>query len=721
MSEFGKDASGGYQPHRADEAQGSPAPHLLGGDLAAKRRIALEAGRDHLQQHQASDGVWQGRAVTSVSATARFVLLQHWLDDGNFPSVASAVQSLHDSRQPDGGWAECGNASGNFDLDASVMAYLALVVHSGQNNRSSATKASLASARDAIIAGGGLPNCDALSRYWLALFGIIDYAECPLVAPEAIRWPSYFVDSLKRLGHWVRAIQVPLSILSSQRPIKILNWDLSLNELYLGGERVRLNRLPRGGSVPSGAAGAFGSGLRLLNKFQIKPWKRSSLSAATDWITANASGDDGLVGSWDGTMLGIVALISRGFRRKNQPVSDLLLSLHHSMVAADGGDGISLPAFHAPTLDTAVSILGIAASSREEGSPKLRSAVEWLLSREITSPGEWAQRVSVEPSGWCREFSNRRFANIPATAMVLQALREQFSENPPSSLVTDDSMVAIIRANSLNLAHRQIAVLDRVAAASRRGRRWLLTLQNPDGGWGHSQQTVTRGRIRTPAEWQSLHDCSTAASTGRVLQSLGAWEMASGQTSVDQAISWLRRNQHADGYWPGRYDASDLESTCAVIGGLRAVGLPRRDTDFQQAAAWCLSMQRDDGGWRCDHDSNAKSTDNRPSDVLATAWALRALVAAGHRDQPTVLRGLHWLLNQQQSDGHWEVGLEHDWSGTVGHRKVGNRVPSLGFRTTVLANAYAMLAIHAFEPHRTKQRANRRGSSSRSSRSTNPR
>jgi squalene-hopene/tetraprenyl-beta-curcumene cyclase len=98
---------------------------------------------------------------------------------------------------------------------------------------------------------------------------------------------------------------------------------------------------------------------------------------------------------------------------------------------------------------------------------------------------------------------------------------------------------------------------------------------------------------------------------------------------------------------------------------LRAADVGRQDAVIQAAAAWLLGEQRDSGGW-CGHARDPNVADeniahqDRPwklgfesISVIHTAWALLALVAAGHGDGPSVRRGMQFLLDHQQTAGNW--------------------------------------------------------------------
>jgi squalene-hopene/tetraprenyl-beta-curcumene cyclase len=206
-------------------------------------------------------------------------------------------------------------------------------------------------------------------------------------------------------------------------------------------------------------------------------------------------------------------------------------------------------------------------------------------------------------------------------------------------------MVAMIRAQNVSLARQQMAVLDRVAAASRRARRWLLAMQHPDGGWGLNECQTVRCLWPDPSPLSPfpLHDPPTAATTGRVLQALGSWEMRSGQAAIDRGIAFLRRTQHESGKWTAGHPSTDLWSTWNAIAGLRAVGISHRDRSINNAVCWLRNRQRPEGGW-----GSGVAT----ACPLQTAWAVLALLAAGCNDQ-TVADGVRLLIDRYDGCHGW--------------------------------------------------------------------
>ena len=174
------------------------------------------------------------------------------------------------------------------------------------------------------------------------------------------------------------------------------------------------------------------------------------------------------------------------------------------------------------------------------------------------------------------------------------------------------------------LALRTLGAPDSLAIAL--GVRWLLDLQNTDGGI----PTFCKG-------WDALpFDRSSPDLTAHALRAFAAWPQDPRiRRATRRALKFLARTQHPDGAWsplwfgnqhaPG--EANLTYGTANVLGALPPG--PARDA----AIHWLLAAQNTDGSW-----GGATRT---PSSIEETAVAVAALVDAG---QPAaVQRGLDWL------------------------------------------------------------------------------
>ena len=192
------------------------------------------------------------------------------------------------------------------------------------------------------------------------------------------------------------------------------------------------------------------------------------------------------------------------------------------------------------------------------------------------------------------------------------------------------------------------------------GVKWLLDLQNRDGGW----PTFCRG-------WGALpFDRSAADLTAHALRALFAWKnrhrlpsqktkppqeavttASIGNRRIERAtaagFAYLARTQRADGSWLplwfGNQHAADDENpvygTTRVLAAYRDSNLVQENS-YEKGIAWLASVQNADGGW-----GGAKNT---PSSVEETALAVETLLSVT-KYAPAVQRGLGWLLEQVEA------------------------------------------------------------------------
>ncbi len=555
------------------------------------------------RMQDAANWSWSNSSVGTLGTTARLGLLYRWLDLTDTEPAQRIAQRI--CQWIDRAGEELTPVRG-IDHDSLVLTYLAAKV--GPNRPQPAGLMQLGTV---IRQHGGLGACRGPARFLLALFGACDHASARVWLPEQLFLPGWCPGSLERQSHWARAITVPLSILRTNRPRKITTVEEQISELDTSATRVvdRHSTLERCFSM--------------LDRLGMRPLRGKALAAAERWIQERLNEQSGLCGSVDATVYALLALSSQGNPRYSPAIRAGLAYLGRAAAHSSTSPPGLTPSSTTGILDTAV--VAQTTKGSERSAPVTRRAVEWLLQQEL-NPQE--SRVRSEPKGgWGRDLGSAS-GDVMATSTVLLALREQFAERPSSSLITDDSMVAMVRANSRNVAHQQVALLDRVAAASRRARLWLQALQNSDGGWGHAKK-LNHLPVGRPSLTQGVpvFDVSTPATTGRTLMALGAWDMGCGQACIDQAVSYLRSTQTPEGGWPDRHNASSIESTWSAVCGLRSVGLPRRDASIVRAADWLLSRQQSDGGWS----GLADQGNDAPSHPLETSWAILALAAAGKR------------------------------------------------------------------------------------------
>jgi len=214
-------------------------------------------------------------------------------------------------------------------------------------------------------------------------------------------------------------------------------------------------------------------------------------------------------------------------------------------------------------------------------------------------------------------------------------------------------------------APHPIDLTERTTAAIERGMKWMLAMQNDDGGWGAFDRNNNRQFLcHVPfADHNAMIDPSTPDLTGRVLECLGQLGFRVGDPAVDRAADYLRRTQEPDGSWFGRWGVNYVYGTWQTLTGLVGVGVPADDPAVVAGANWLLACQQPCGGWGESPDSynDPALRGQGPATASQTAWALLGLLAAGLDDHPAVARGVQFLVESQQPDGTWD---EPEFTGT---------------------------------------------------------
>jgi len=205
----------------------------------------------------------------------------------------------------------------------------------------------------------------------------------------------------------------------------------------------------------------------------------------------------------------------------------------------------------------------------------------------------------------------------------------------------DDTAGALIALRRL----KEAGCRTDMSAAVAGGLRWLLALQNADGGL----PTFCRGWGRLPFD-RSSPDISAHA-----LSALAAWrgearqEASSLARAVDRLLAYLGRTQGPDGSWVplwfGHQEAergrNPVVGTARVVDALRAASRARLEAPGLEALLargerWLLGAQCADGGWGM----------GRAATVEETALAVIALAGGGGSCREAVRRGRAWLAEK---------------------------------------------------------------------------
>jgi squalene-hopene/tetraprenyl-beta-curcumene cyclase len=187
---------------------------------------------------------------------------------------------------------------------------------------------------------------------------------------------------------------------------------------------------------------------------------------------------------------------------------------------------------------------------------------------------------------------------------------------------------------------------SRADAAAQDGLRWLIDLQNDDGGW----PTFCRGWGKLP------FDRSGADLTAHAVRALHAWrdrkrDLPCGR-AVRRGLAYLADAQGDDGAWTalwfGNQAAPDgynrVFGTARVLAAYRDVGMCDA-TAARRGAAFLVASQNDDGGWGGQRGVASSIEETAVAVETLCAWA------SGSDEVRAVRRGCEFLIRSVQEGG----------------------------------------------------------------------
>jgi squalene-hopene/tetraprenyl-beta-curcumene cyclase len=357
-------------------------------------------------------------------------------------------------------------------------------------------------------------------------------------------------------------------------------------------------------------------------------WPRNPLSLLTRRLSAGRSlaaigrlqgASGGFLDAVPWTSFLVMGLASTG--RVEHPVARRGLGFLLDNVRGDASWSIETSRSVA---NTGLSINALASASGDVGA---LAGLDWLLGcqRGEVDPLTGLFQWSTAPGGWGPNDTGGLPPDIDDTSLALMALS--------------------VLLKSGAEAHR-----PRIEAAAEAGIRWLLAMQNNDGGWSSFRGGTDREMLGR----------SGADLTAHAVRALRTWRDAVAERSVDGAIrrgiEYLAGAQRSDGTWlPTWFGNPNFPDAENPIYGTTQVLLAYRDLDqiesprARRGLDWLAAAVDSGGGWGGGHGES-----RGPSSMEETAMAVEALLAAPADSprQAVLDAGLEWLVRAVEESRH---------------------------------------------------------------------
>jgi squalene-hopene/tetraprenyl-beta-curcumene cyclase len=613
-------------PERSHPPEAWEAPPSDG--LTERLREAIERAVDFLLERQSQDGYWLGELEADTTLESDYIFYLHVLGRADEERIGKLANYIRRRQLPDGGWNIY--EDGPSEIDATVKGYLALKL-AGDDVQTP----HMIAARDRVLALGGVEKTNSFTRFYLALAGAVGWDMVPAVPPELVILPAWFPVNIYEMSSWTRAIIVPLTILYAYKP----RWDVS--------PALQVDELFRDPSRPPLAFDwdstffswhnvflAVDRAAKLYERLPWKPFRERALREARQWLVDHLDRSAGLGAIYPAMMNAVFALLALGHAVEDPVTIREIEELARFEI--EEHDTLRLQPCRSPVWDTAITMAALEEAGLPPTHPGLVRAGDWLLAQQILGPGDWqVKNKDAEPGGWAFEFRNDFYPDVDDTAFVLQSLKRVRCSDP-----------------------------ERQELAMALGLRWLLSMQNRDGGWGAFDRDNDRDLLtQIPfADHNAMIDPSSVDVTARVIECFARFGRTASDPAIARGLAYIRREQTPEGAWYGRWGVNYIYGTSGVLRALEVLRLSARQY-CQRAVAWLHSVQNPDGGFgeTCASYADPAEMGKGPSTASQTAWGLIGLLAAGPATHPSVVRAVEYLLTHQNGDGSWD---ERETTGT---------------------------------------------------------
>ncbi|MGE0431743.1 MAG: squalene--hopene cyclase [Planctomycetota bacterium] len=587
-------------------------------------------------------GHWNGLVEASPALNAQAIFLGRALGIFDESRLQHLADYLRHVQRPDGAWTIFAGGDGHFDT--TVFGHLALHCLKDPQDLDRLER-STAWIRERARTHNQVPGFEL--RFVLALLGLWPWDDIPALSPVVVLPTASQAFSRFDFAYWIRIALVPMTILVDRRyqlQVPGLTPD-ALRSLGISpGRRTarEQEQFDRWDDLVT----------RMTERLALQrsDLERIGIAHAERIVLTRQDLDGSWGGIYPGIQYSLLALHALGhsLTGPGSPAARAVdaLKQYQAPLPADEGASLIQESCQSPVWDTAWALFALERAGENLREAPWRDAVNWIVDQQILIEGDWAARTRLGfGGGWAFQYANAFYPDVDDSALVLAVLANVLAHETEDEAGDASGNVRDPRSRAT------------VASAARIGLRWLLAMQNEDGGWAAFERGVDNELMREVPmnDLDNWLDPSTADVTGRCLMALGRFGFTADSPIVARAVRFLRTDQAKSGAWWGRWGVNYIYGTWSVLTGLEAIGFDMTDAAVQKAAKWLQRCQNADGGWgeTCESYVDPTCAGQGDSTASQTAWAVLGLCAAGMHDSDNVHNGVRWLAERQTDDGTW--------------------------------------------------------------------
>ncbi|WML44763.1 squalene--hopene cyclase [Neobacillus sp. PS3-40] len=573
---------------------------------------------ERLKKDQSLDGSWNYPFETGLTTDIYMIVLLRTLEINDENLIKGLAERIISKQEKNGAW-KLFHDEGDGNLSTSTEAYYALV-YSGYFKKEDPR---LQAAQKFISANGGIEKTSIFTKTMLSLTG--QYKQ-PLFIPipiELILLPLTYPINFYQFSVYGRSNLAPIMIIADKQFSKKTEKSPDLSELYTHREygQDSWQRSPEMKSLltylKDGVENLIGTPERL---------HLLAIDRAKKYMLDHIEPDGTLYSYFSSTFLMIFALLALGHAKNDPVITKAVNGLKSMKTEINGRPHIQYTTASVWNTSLISFVLQLAGVSQQ--SSMVEKANHYLLEHQHHKFGDWViHNPNSKPGGWGFSTINTINPDVDDTTASLRAIARGVRTNHTSG-----------------------------NEAWERGIKWLLSMQNDDGGWaGFEKNTNNKLLKRLPIEKGEflLIDPSCADITGRTLEFFGNFtNISKNNQSIKNGIEWLYKNQEKDGSWYGRWGICYIYGTWGAVTGLTATGISPSHPSLQRAVTWLKGIQNEDGGWgeSCHSDIQRKYIPLHTSTLTQTSWALDALIAASPKPTKEIQKGISYLLASLEKD-----------------------------------------------------------------------